>query len=85
MNEKRWSEMHSKRITITLDDFEEAAARALATFTRLAHGTTGVIGAMILMPFEAELAHRLFEPEHFADEDEAKMDEVRDADRGENQ
>lgn len=85
MNEKRWSEMHSKRITITLDDFEDAVARTLHHILNMADGRAGTVIAMSIMPFEAELAHRLFEPEHFADEDEAKMDEVRDADRGENQ
>ena len=85
MTEKRWDEIHSKRITITLDDFEEAAARVSAEIARKAPGSTGMLLAMSIMPFEAELAHRLFDPEHFADEDEAKMDEVRDADREENQ
>ena len=77
--------MHSKRITITLDDFEEAATRVMADITRKASGSTGMLLALSIMPFEAELAHRLFEPEHFADEDEDKMDEVRDADREEKQ
>jgi len=85
MDQKRWDEMHSKRITITLDDFAEAAARVMAGITRKAPGSTGMLLAMSIMPFEAELAHLLFEPEHFADEDEDKMDEVRDADRGEKQ
>lgn len=85
MNEKRWNEMNNKRITITLDDFEEAVARSLHHIISNADGRAGSIIALSVMPFEAELAHRLFEPEHFADEDEAKMDEVRDADRGENQ
>jgi len=85
MTEKRWDEMHSKRITITLEDFEIAEAKVLTKITSTASGMSGTIIAMAIIPFAAELAHRLFEPEHFADEDETKMDEVRDADREEKQ
>lgn len=51
MTEKRWDEMHSKRITITLEDFEIAEAKVLTKITSTASGMSGTIIAMSIIPF----------------------------------